>query len=257
MSTQRLQQAAKSPWLLGFRAVSNPRLRLFCFHHAGGNAGSYRSWATALPSDIEVLAVQLPGRGTRFKEPLLTRRTPLLDALLPVITQAASGAPFAFFGHSLGALIAFDVTCALHAARASLPRLLIASAHQAPGLPDTDEPLHALPDADFVAALRRFGGMPQAVLQQPELMELVLPILRADFELSESWRTASDAPLPVSITALGGLADVSVSETALEAWRMHTQRDFSRHMFPGDHFFLQSSERAVIDLIARAVAHIE
>lgn len=242
---------ARSPWLLGFRAAARPRLRLVCFPYAGGNAAAYRTWATALPPDIEVLGVQLAGRGTRFKEPLSTRLEPMLEALAPEVAKLGENAPFAFFGHSMGALIAFELTRELRLRGAPLPSHLLVSAHRAPGLPEREEPLHHLSDAEFLTALRRYGGMPASVLEQPELMEMILPIVRADFALIEAWREIPGAPLDLPITAFCGESDATATVEEMDSWRGHTLGKFTLHTLPGDHFFLQSAEPALLDLMTR------
>ncbi len=247
---------ARSPWLLGFRPAVRPRLRLVCFPYAGGNAAAYRSWATAFPSDIEVLGVQLPGRGSRFKEPLSTRLAPLLDALALEVTKLGEDAPFAFFGHSMGALLAFELTRELRQRGAPLPSRLFVSGYRAPGLPERDAPLHHLSDAEFLTALRRYGGMPASLLEQPELMEMVLPIVRADFALVESWRDIQGAPLDLPITAFCGDNDANATAEETDAWRAHTLDEFILHTLPGDHFFIQSAEPALLDVMTQALAQV-
>lgn len=252
----RPRTLARSPWLLGFQASARPRLRLVCFPYAGGTAAAYRTWGTALPPDIEVLGVQLPGRGSRFKEPLATELAPLLDALALEITKLGEEAPFAFFGHSMGALLAFEVARELRRRGAPFPSHLFVSGHRAPGLPERNAPLHHLSDGEFLTALRRYGGMPAAVLEQPELMEMVLPILRADFALIEAWRELQGAPLDLPITAFCGEDDANATVEEMDSWRAHTLGEFTRITLPGGHFFIQSAEPALLDVMTRALAQV-
>jgi medium-chain acyl-[acyl-carrier-protein] hydrolase len=254
LPASRPSPPARSPWLLSFRAAARPRLRLICFPYAGGNAAAYRSWATAFPPDTEVLGVQLPGRGSRFKEPLSTQLAPMLDALASEVAKLGEEAPFAFFGHSMGALLAFELARELRGRGAPMPSHLFVSAHRAPGLPERDAPLHHLSDAEFLTALRRYGGMPVSVLEQPELMEMVLPIVRADFALVDTWREIPGAPLDLPITAFRGDDDASVSAEEVDAWRDHTRGAFALHTLPGDHFFIQSAEPALLDTVIRALS---
>lgn len=238
---------------MSFRAAARPRLRLICFPYAGGNAAAYRSWVTAFPADIEVLGVQLPGRGSRFKEPLATQLAPLLDALALEITRLGDDAPFVFFGHSMGALLAFELTRELRLRGARLPSHLFVAGFRAPGLPERNASLHHLSDAEFLTAIRRYGGMPASVLEQPELMEMVLPIVRADFALVEAWREVEGAPLDLPITAFCGDNDASTTVAEMDAWRAQTLGKFTLHTLPGDHFFTQSAEPALLDEMTRAL----
>jgi medium-chain acyl-[acyl-carrier-protein] hydrolase len=250
----RPAKTPKNPWFLCFRPASRARLRLVCFPHAGGTAAAYRSFPSALPAGIEVLGLQLPGRGSRFKEPLAVRLGPLLDVLAGEAEKLAADAPLAFFGHSMGALIAFELARHLRRRGAPLPLSLLVAGYRAPGLPEESAPLHPLSEAAFLREVQRYGGLPQSVLEQPELLEMVVPILRADFELIETWNVAPEAPLAVPITAFGGQSDASASEADMRAWSAHTERPFALHMLPGDHFFVQSAEPALLDLVRGALA---
>lgn len=247
-------------FLVPFKPNPGARARLFCFPYAGAGASVYRPWAAAFAPSIEIIGVQLPGRESRFTEPPFDRVGPLLDALLPAILpeldrpSTHASRPFAFFGHSLGALVAFELCRRLRAAGAPLPAQLFVSGRNAPQTPLDDEPLHALSDEDLIAGLIRYNGTPAAVLADKELMELVLPVVRADFAIHETYAYKSEPPLDLPITAFGGEADNTVDEAHLEAWRAQTSRGFRRQMFPGDHFYLNDAQealaRAIIDDLA-------
>lgn len=227
-----------SAWVRRFVARPQAEARLFCFSYAGAGASVYRLWPAGLPAEIEVCAVQLPGRETRLGEPALDSLAQIVAALACEL-RAELDRPYAFFGHSMGALVACEVAHALRAAGAPLPRQLIVSARRAPSLPDTDPPLHALPDAQFVAALnRRYGGIPAEVLQHQELLALLLPCMRADLMALETHRPTARAPLDIPIAAFGGHDDLRVPRTHLDAWRSETCASFRLRLFPGDHFFL-------------------
>lgn len=242
-----------TPWLFLPRPVLRPRVRLYCFPYAGGNATVYRAWPRALAADVEVCAVQLPGRGTRFNEAPITSPAQMIDAL-----EAALGPhlalPFAFFGHSMGALIAYELACRLRDRGGPAPVHLFLSGHSGPGLPPSEPPAHNLPDAEFLDRLRRYGGTPEEILREPELLSLLLPVLRADFTLYETWRDAGHAPLDVPFCVLGGQDDASAGRDRLEGWRTRTRGSFALHMLPGNHFFLHSAEAALLRILDGALA---
>lgn len=241
-----------SSWI--FRANPRPdaELRLICFPYAGGSAHIFKGWDAFLPTEIEVCAVQLPGRGQRITEPpidTLSRLTPqLADALLPYMDR-----PFAFFGHSMGALISFELVRTLRRQGAPLPRHLFVSARHAPHLPSARTPIHHLPDARFMAELEHYKGTPSAVLQNRELMELFLPALRADFTISERYAYVTEQPLAVPISALGGVQDELVTRASLAAWCEHTAGSFSSRLFPGDHFYLHSAQPLLLRALAQTL----
>ena len=234
-----------SPWIKCIAHSPNPRLRLFCFHYAGGNAFVFRSWANQVLDSVDVYSIEQPGHGTRLMEPAFDQMTPLIQtlksSLLPYLTP-----PFAFFGHSMGALVSYELSQSLRQEYELSPVHLFVSGHRAPHIPDPDSPIHALPKADFLDALRRYNGTPETILQNVELMELLLPSLRADFTLLERYVYRSHSPLNCPITAFGGLQDWKVSSDALEAWDKHTQAAFSIQLFKGDHFFLHSAQSSLL-----------
>lgn len=227
----------------------NPKacLRLFCFPYAGGGAAIFRTWPDYLPPNIEVCPIQLPGRESRLRELPFTRIDLLVQALVPVLHPYLN-IPFAFFGHSMGALVSFELTRQLCMRSDRSPVHLLVSGHRAPQIPDLDLPLHQLPEFAFVKELRRLNGTPESVLQNPELMQLVLPILRADFALCETY-VCSKERIDCPITAFGGLQDSKVSYDALAAWREQTNSSFTLRMFPGDHFFLQSARLPLLQAV--------
>lgn len=236
------------------RPIAQPRMRLFCFHHAGGSAASFQGWGAELPPDVEVCAVQLPGRGTRFGEAPFTRMDALLDALEQPL-EPRLDAPFALFGHSMGALVAFELARRLRRRNGpgGRPSHLFVAAFGAPQIPSSEPVAHALPDAQFLAELSRYGGIPESVLGEPELLELFLPIVRADFEVLETYRHAPDEPLEVPISVFGGVDDAMNPPDQLEAWRAQTRGDFTRRMLPGDHFFIQSARDELLPLVSQTL----
>ncbi|MFF3914202.1 thioesterase II family protein [Streptomyces sp. NPDC001852] len=231
-------------WLrgLGSRELT-ARRRLFVFPHAGAGASSYRL-AAYLPDTVEVCTVQLPGRENRFTDPALTSMDEAVAALAPLIAEHTDQ-PYAFFGHSMGSLIAFETARQLRRLGTRLPDRLFLSGMRAPGLPDRD-PRHTLPD-DELLATAEFDDL------DAELRELLLPMLRADLTLCETYTHRTEAPLPCPLTVLAGSDDDSVDEAELDGWREHTSADFELHLFPGaPHLYVRGAERQLAETITRA-----
>jgi medium-chain acyl-[acyl-carrier-protein] hydrolase len=194
---------------------------------------------------VEVCPVQLPGHESRLREPAFDRLGSLVDALVPELLPLLDR-PFAFFGHSMGAMIGFETARRLRARKVVGLQHMFVSGRRAPQLPPKGERrTYDLPEAEFIEELGRLNGTPREVLEHPELLELVLPILRADFAICQTYAYTPGEPLNIPITALGGLEDQDVSRTSLEGWREQTSGPFTLHMLPGDHFFVHS-ERARI-----------
>lgn len=242
---------ATGNWLFCPRPNPAARVRLFCFPYSGAGASAFAPWANVLPPTVELCAVQLPGREARLNEPAYTQLEPLVEALEAALLPYLREKPFAFFGHSMGALLGFFLARRLRANHGLLPALLVASAHRAPQLADPNPPAYALPEPELIAELRRLNGTPSEVLEHAELLQLIMPILRADFEVCETYRYADEPPLACPITAFGGLQDPDVSREELDAWRAHTVGEFTLRMFPGDHFFLSSARQFVLGALAR------
>lgn len=241
---------APDRWIQRPRPAPGARLRLFCIPHAGGGASAYRGWADALPPEVEVCPVQLPGRENRMAEPAIDRLEPLVEALAEAVGRW-SDLPFAVFGHSNGALIAFELARHLRAREARQMAHLFASGRRAPHLPQRTPFLHALPDDAFVREVRALGGTPEEVLAHPELLRLLIPLLRADIALNETYAFRDEPPLDLPLTAYGGIADEKAHRDELEGWARHTARAFVLRLFPGDHFFLHGPAR---DAVLRALA---
>lgn len=226
-------------WVTYPRANPGADIRLFCLPYAGGGASAYRSWLAGLPSFVELCPIQMPGRENRIRDTMFTRLPPLVRALAQALYPHLDK-PFVFFGHSLGAKLAFELTRLLRREHGPEPLHLFVSGHGAPHKPSTESPIHALPDAEFILEVQRYEGMPQEVLESEDLMRYLIPILRADFSVNESFVYTEEPPLRSSITAYGGLRDEKVSRDDIEAWREQTTANFEFLMFPGGHFFLQT-----------------
>lgn len=228
-------------WLARQPVRGELRLRLMCLPFAGGGAQIYRNYGQMLPAGVEVCAVQLPGRERRVGEPALTSVTETVAQLLPVMRRLVD-LPYVVFGHSLGALTGFELVRGMRAGGLPLPLHLVVSAHRGPHLPDPGAPIHGLPDDAFVAELMKLNGTPPEVFAAPELRDLMLPLLRADFRSAETYVHTSEPPLACPITAFGGDADPLVAPAEIEGWRPHTSAGFDSHIFAGDHFFFQRAQ---------------
>jgi len=231
-------------WIAFRKPNPQARLRLFCFPYAGPGASIFRTWSDGLPADVEVCPVQFPGRETRLMEAPFTQLSPLVQALAQALVPLLDK-PFAFFGHSLGALVGFELARQLRkqpGQPAVQPVRLFVSGDRAPQIPQRNRPIHALPEREFLVELRRLNGIPGKVLENAELMQIMLPALRADFAVYETYVYSTEPPLNCPISIFGGLQDRRVSRGDLEAWRDQTSVSFSLRMFPGDHFFLNTTQ---------------
>jgi len=214
---------------------------MFCFPYAGAGASIYRGWGKLFPAELELFAVQAPGRETRFSEPFVTSISALARAAAEAILEATNK-PIILFGHSLGAACAYETAQALERAGRS-PELLIVSGRQCPGTPSKRTAISHLTDTQFLQQVRTYKGTPAAVLENEELMELLLPLLRADFALAEHYKPVSAPLLTCPILGLGSTQDEWLDIKTLEPWGALTQGSFETHWFEGDHFYL--NHRAV------------
>jgi len=245
----------KSSWLIESKLNPQAKLRLFCFPYAGGGSLIFRAWPNALPSSVAVYPVQLPGRENRLHDPLFTDLPSLVGsaatALLPHFKP-----PFALLGFSMGALIAFELARLLRREHGLEPSHLFVGGHTAPQVPFDKTVSYNLPDPEFLEHVRELNGTPQAILEHAELMRLMLPILRADFKVAQTYAYVPDAPLDCPITAYGGLQDPEATRQDLEAWREQTTASFSVKMFQGDHFFLHSAETLFLQTLSRQLLQL-
>lgn len=226
-------------------------MRLFCFPFAGGAASVFHHWPARLPSDVEVNAVALPGRTDRFREPAMTEMLVLLDALEHVLVPLLDR-PYAFYGHSLGALIGWELAHRVVARSLPAPERLLVAARRAPHLPRaaTAVPVHRMPRDELVARLCEHYEASEVLKHDRALQDLVLPSIRADFELHDTWTYTERPPLACPITAYGGNTDRTISREVLGAWSTHTTARFDLQMVPGGHLFLQSAAPRLLELVS-------
>jgi surfactin synthase thioesterase subunit len=224
--------------------------RLFCLPGGGGSASSFRGWSARLPPEIDVIGVQLPGRGHLVAAPPYRALRPLVFDLAAAMSRLLDK-PFMVFGHSMGALIGFELVRHLRRAYAAAPVALFAAACPAPQLARRQRPLHALPSTQLWAEIRRLGGTPEPVLASSDLMAMLEPALRADLAICETYRYTDDQPLDCPVIAIAGSGDDGVSEAELHAWRTQTTSSFQVVMLQAGHFFAGGELSRLLDLIGR------
>jgi len=222
-------------WFSPRDLTAGARLRLFCLPHAGSGSAAFYRWRRGLPDGVDLVPVLLPGREVRLSEPSFTSADALVAGLSAAIRPYLDR-PYAIFGHSMGALLGFELARAVRAVRE--PSWLFLSGRIAAQVPPPHPPLHELPERELVEALRvRYGGLPQTLLDDPELRELFLPIVRADLTVVETYCYREQPPLACPISVFAGEEDGSVSPEGLEAWRAQTSGPFAAKRLPGDHFY--------------------
>jgi medium-chain acyl-[acyl-carrier-protein] hydrolase len=235
-------------WLAASLLGTDARMRLFCLPYAGAGASAYRTWSNELPPEVQLCAVQLPGRENRLAEPPLDDATAIVPELLAGIRPYLDR-PFVIFGHSMGALLAFELARELRRRGLPQPRHLFLSAHRAPHLPSLHRPVFSLSRPEFLAELRHLEGTPAEVLENEELMQIAEPILRADFKLCETYRHVPAEPLDIPLSIFGGADDAKVGESVLQPWREHTRATMRLRIFPGGHLFLQQTRMDLVSAI--------
>lgn len=231
------------------------RLRLFCLPYAGGGAAIFRSWSDHLPSSVEVLPIELPGRGRRVHEAPFKSITEMVNSVTRFVA-ARSDKPFALFGHSMGSIIGFEVARKLRRENLRQPARLFASGRRAPQVNESTPPTHNLSKEEFLEVLQQLNGSAPEALQNAELMELMLPTIRADFKAIETYTYSHEPPLDCSITAFGGLQDHHVGREPVECWKTQTNSSFRLHWIPGDHFFLNTHRQQLLDVLAQELEEL-
>jgi surfactin synthase thioesterase subunit len=250
-------ETTRSIWLPQPRPEA--RLRLLCFPYAGAGANVYRGWDNDLCKDVELAAVQLPGREWRRSEPLLVRMDALVDHLLPEVSAwLEDPRPGLFFGYSLGAALAFVLALHLRQIHKVGPSALFVAACRAPQLLGKTR-LHELGDDDFLAAIHSLGGMPDFIAAEPALLQLTLPAVRADFELLEThaWQAQADAQLQCPVHAYVGSEDQMATRAEMARWRTRTSGRFQIRLFSGGHFFINTARGQLLKTLAADLALVQ
>jgi medium-chain acyl-[acyl-carrier-protein] hydrolase len=227
-------------WLICHKPNPMARLRLFCFPYGGGGPSTFYNWPKELPSDVETIGIQMPGLESRIMEPPIESISMAVQSLLPEIYFKLDKS-FVFLGHSLGSFISFELTRKLRERYSLQPLHMFVAGIHAPQILNWNSPISDLPETDFLEKLqRRYGGIPEEILQNPDILQLVLPGLRASLKMYECYKYIEGDPLDCDITAFGGYQDKTARREDLEAWRHQTKRSFTLHMLPGNHFFINS-----------------
>ncbi len=245
-----------NPWIEFYQPKPNSRLILYCLPYAGGGAQIFMKWNNFLPEQVEVCPIQLPGRWTRYREQPFKKITDLVNALiekLPVHTNKQ----FALFGHSLGAIIAFEFCRKLRKIKGPKPVKLFIAGRSAPQIPLKHEPISKLPNHEFIDKINTYyNGIPDELLHNYELLELLLPVMRADMEMDETYSYLSEPPLDFPFSAFGGLQDPNELQEDLEAWKEHTTSSFTLHMIEGKHFFIHTAEQIFLQKLSNELNKI-
>ncbi len=242
----------KNKWIVTPIPRPQAKLALYCLPFAGGSSNSFRPWTSILPPTVELRAVELPGHGSRLNEALEHNIQMLIEPMAQALSEN-SDRPFAIFGHSMGALLGYELTLKLQHNFKKNPVHVFLSGHGAPHLPERDEPIHQLPKSEFVSKIRQYNGTPHEVLENDELMELMVPILRADFEVCETYQPACLDKITAPLTVMGGINDSGAPRADLEAWADFTTQTFNVRMFPGDHFYLLQHKMTLLQAILQDI----
>ena len=252
VSTGPTAPSAGSRWLVRHTIRPDAPVRVFCLPFAGGSATAFRGWSADAPR-LEIVSVELPGHGRRLAEPLIRTLPTLVRELATAITPWLHDKSFALFGHSMGGLLAFELARELRRRRLPAPSHLFVSSTAPPSPGPAGRPLHLFTDDQLVAELRRLGGTPLAVLQEPELLALLLPVLRADLTVCHTHHHRVEPPLACPITVIGGRSDLTVPWQELLGWAAHTSGPFERIVLPGGHFYLDSQQATMISRLSAAL----
>ena len=247
--------ASPGRWVGGSTRAAHATVRLFCFAHAGGGAAFFFPWRQALAPGVDVRPILLPGRESRVREPPARQVEELLEPLCVALADCLD-LPYALFGHSTGAVVAYEAARRLTATASRPPALLIVSGRRAPGLPNSRSRFSELPDGELRRALRDLNGTPDALLEHPELLAAMLPTLRADLELNERYQPLAGARLECPVFGYLGAADRHVGHAELVAWQRTTTGPFRARCFEGDHFYLKGTPPHFLQTLAADLADV-
>jgi len=241
-------------WILKHSSPPESKIRLLCFPFGGGGSSFYLSWAKVLEPDIEVVPIQLPGRENRINEPTITEMNRLISEIIQAI-QSLLDKPYAFFGHSMGAYISFELAREIRRLQLSPPLKLLLSGMRAAHLKDTRTSIANLPDKDLIIALKERYGLQTKEIAM-ELIQLMLPTIRSDINCIENYRYLIEPPLDCPLVTFAGTSDNAVQPSEVEAWRLHTTSSFNLYQISGDHFFIISSRDQVLKYVHKELSKI-
>jgi len=233
-----------------YNQIRPDRATLFCFPFAGGGASAYNSWVQKMKDKVTVCPIQLPGREERIMEKPYNNMTDMLDELEETIWKCIRG-PYAFWGHSMGGKIAYELERRMEK-RGKTAQCFLVSGSRIPSIPEPN-PIYHLPDDEFKKALGRFEGTPKEILENQELLDFFLPMLRADFTMDETYHDKKLTVLQSPIEAFGGRKDREADEEAMKEWRKYTKRAFHCHMFEGGHFYIREQEEDVLSEVQKCL----
>lgn len=246
----------KSEWFQVFHPNPTAKLRLICIPYAGGNASMFNSWAKGLPSDIEVISIQLPGRGMRFSTPSYDDMNLLIDGLMKEIPDILN-LPYVLFGHSLGSRIGFEIIKRLNAAELKLPLHFIASGSRGPQVEMNEKPIHSLPTEEFLKELKKMNGTSDELLHNSELMNVLMPMLRADFKISETHVSTENTCFNIPLSIFGGADDTKIDLNSLNRWKELFTSLSEITIFPGGHFFIDSHTSQVLLKVKTIISNLQ
>lgn len=245
----------KNPWCAYPDPKPQAELRLFCLPYAGGSTAVFSSWPKQLPNFVEMCSIQLPGRGARLKEPPHTNLIESAQSIASAIVSECDKR-FALFGHSMGAMLSFEITRCLRSRYGRMPAQIFVSGRRAPHLPKTEPQTYDLPKDEFIKELQRIEGTPEAVLNNEELLQLYIPVLRADFQACQTYPYKDGPPLDCPIVAYCGTQDEEEHQQTMEAWREQTTKSFKLRMIEGNHFFLHGNETTLLRSLSEELTHL-
>lgn len=240
-------------WFIPYYGSRRPSQRLFCFPYAGAGASVFSKWRSHFPDEVEICAIQLPGREGRLREPLFSDLPALIEELSPAL-KAYFDLPFAFFGSSMGAMVAFELARHLRDKCAPLPQSLIVAASPAPTVRCTIPKTSMLSDEEFITHLQELGGTSDGVARHSELMHLILPGIRADFRITETYNYVEGPPLALPIVSIHGANDAQVRDADQREWSAQTSVLFRHYSVPGGHFFICSHLDPAVRIVREVVA---
>lgn len=226
------------------------QLTLYCLPCAGASATIYLRWRRLMPAWIEIVPIELPGRGMRLNEAAWNNYPALTHYLSDEIARSASQ-PYAVFGHSMGALLAFGIAQQLRQMRAAPPVALLIAGCAAPSRQDSERYSKILTEADLIADLNQQGGTPEEVFNSPEFLAMTLDLLRIDYQVCESFQYTRQIPLTAPIHCFGGKSDTTINTASLSAWRQESSQLFTLDWFEGGHFFLRQSEAWFLQVLTK------